>query len=302
MEDHTTIQADETMKLWDAVKQPPESALKKIGGGRLKGMTDISPQWRYEAITKQFGPCGLGWFYTITKTWTEDGNAGEICVFAEVSLQVCQFSHAVTGIGGSKLIMSESSGLRTNDEAYKMAVTDALSVAFKMLGFGANIYAGKSEGSGSKYPTSNDSGNSSGGTDSDGEYTGPPKDWSDMPECPECHKSGPDSPVRKDKKTDGQYYCWNKSDKGINGCGHVFTSGSAPTSTPAPAEDIPVADREACQMVLMDIGNDPLVLKYMVERNHLSDGQGFDALSDEVVNWINANTKEFKEKFTEWVR
>lgn len=38
------------------------------------------------------------------------------------------------------------SGMHNNDEAFKMAVTDALSVACKMLGIGADIYAGRMDG------------------------------------------------------------------------------------------------------------------------------------------------------------
>ena len=37
-------------------------------------------------------------------------------------------------------VAKESSGLRTNDEAFKMALTDAVSVACKALGIGANVY------------------------------------------------------------------------------------------------------------------------------------------------------------------
>ena len=45
------------------------------------------------------------------------------------------------------LIVSEKSGLRFNDEAKKMATTDALSVAMKQLGVGAEIYLGNWDGS-----------------------------------------------------------------------------------------------------------------------------------------------------------
>ena len=48
------------------------------------------------------------------------------------------------------LVVLESKGLRTNDEAFKMAYTDAQSVALKALGFGARIYIGKQD---TKYPT-----------------------------------------------------------------------------------------------------------------------------------------------------
>ena len=41
------------------------------------------------------------------------------------------------------LVTKERDGLRTNDEGFKMATTDALSVAMKMLGVAADIYAGR---------------------------------------------------------------------------------------------------------------------------------------------------------------
>jgi len=65
-------------ELWDSVKRPPASALKTIRGGRLSGMSDIKPQWRYEIMTEQFGPCGVGWRYSDVKFWTVDGFDGEV--------------------------------------------------------------------------------------------------------------------------------------------------------------------------------------------------------------------------------
>jgi hypothetical protein len=143
---------NENLHLWNAVKQPPKSALKSINAGRLKGKSDINPQWRLQAMTEQFGPCGSGWKYTIDRLWTEPGTDGQVCAFALVSLYykgvgLDEWSEAVQGIGGSMLIEQESKGLHTSDEAYKMAVTDALSVAMKALGVAADIYAGKWDGS-----------------------------------------------------------------------------------------------------------------------------------------------------------
>ena len=40
------------------------------------------------------------------------------------------------------MVTKESKGLYNSDECYKMAVTDALSVALKMIGVGADIYMG----------------------------------------------------------------------------------------------------------------------------------------------------------------
>lgn len=140
------------LDLWDKVKQPPPDVLKEIGAGRLKGKSDINPQWRYQALTEQFGPCGIGWKYTIDKLWSVDGNEGQIFAFALISLYITtsdenRWSEAIPGIGGSKLVDKESRGLYANDEGYKMAVTDALSVACKMVGVAADVYAGLWDGS-----------------------------------------------------------------------------------------------------------------------------------------------------------
>lgn len=145
----------DTMKIWNKVRTPPPEALKKIGGGRLKGMTDISPMWRYEVMTEVFGPCGEGWKYTIEDIWTEDGTVGQVFMFARIMLHIsgddkpdgCPWSDGIPGVGGSMLITKESAGLHCNDEAVKMAVTDALSVAMKQIGVGADIYSGKTDGS-----------------------------------------------------------------------------------------------------------------------------------------------------------
>ena len=76
----------ENMKIWDAVKQPPPNALKMIQGGRLKGMTDINPQWRYRIMTEQFGMCGTGWKYEIDRLWTEPAPDDQVFAFAQVSV------------------------------------------------------------------------------------------------------------------------------------------------------------------------------------------------------------------------
>jgi hypothetical protein len=40
-------------------------------------------------------------------------------------------------------VKQESKGLYADDEGYKMATTDAISVACKMLGFASDVYEGK---------------------------------------------------------------------------------------------------------------------------------------------------------------
>lgn len=139
------------MKAWNAMARPPATALKTIRGGRLQGMTDVNPQWRYQAMTEQYGPCGSGWKYAIDRLWTEAGCDGEVLAFAQVSVRTREtdehaWSEPVIGVGGNHMIVKESKGLRNNDECWKMAITDALSVALKMLGVAADIYAGLWDG------------------------------------------------------------------------------------------------------------------------------------------------------------
>ena len=139
------------MKLWEEVKQPPKEALRPILGGRLAGKTDINPQWRYQAITEQFGPCGIGWKVEPVRKWTEPGPEGQVFAFVDVNVYIRlddgSWSDPIPGTGGSMLIAKESGGLHANDEAFKMADTDAVSVAFKRLGFGADVYFGRWDGS-----------------------------------------------------------------------------------------------------------------------------------------------------------
>lgn len=133
----------EKMQIYDSVRQVPDTAKRAISAGRLKGKTDINPMWRIKALTEQFGPCGIGWKYEIAKEWTEAGASGEIAAFVDINLFVKsdgEWSEAIPGTGGSMFVTKEKNGLYTSDECYKMALTDAISVSCKALGFGADVY------------------------------------------------------------------------------------------------------------------------------------------------------------------
>ena len=134
------------MSIYELVKEVPKNAQKEIQAGRLKGMTDINPMWRIEKLTEVFGPCGIGWYTVITEKWIEEGANGEKCAFVKINLFIKQdgeWSKPIEGIGGSSFVATQKGCLYTSDECYKMAYTDAISVACKALGFGANIYWGK---------------------------------------------------------------------------------------------------------------------------------------------------------------
>lgn len=141
------------LDLYEKFRVVPEEAQKKIEGGRLKGFTDINPMWRIKKLTEEFGVCGIGWKTQIVRTWLDNGDKGEVVVNVEILLFVKinnEWSEGIPGMGGSKLVAKESGGLFTDDECYKKAYTDALSVACKALGIGADIYYQKDA---SKYQT-----------------------------------------------------------------------------------------------------------------------------------------------------
>lgn len=140
---------DKAIDIYESLARPPKDALREIQAGKLKGKTDINPQWRYKAMTEKFGLVGIGWKYEVQKLWTEVGAGNEKLAFAQVAVFVKDgdaWSEPIVGIGGSKLVQFEKGAAVSNDEGYKMAVTDAFSTALKMLGVAADIYAGRWDG------------------------------------------------------------------------------------------------------------------------------------------------------------
>ena len=131
------------LELYERLRAVPDSAKREISAGRLKGKTDINPMWRIKALTEAFGPCGFGWKYKITREWLETGANNEVSAFVDIELYVKhngEWSEAIPGAGGAAFVAKEKNGLYTSDECYKMALTDAISVACKALGMGADVY------------------------------------------------------------------------------------------------------------------------------------------------------------------
>ena len=139
----------ENMSIYNAVRSVPNEAIKPISAGRLKGFSDINPMWRIKKLTEMFGPCGVGWWYDITdKRIVDDNITQQRAVFLDILLfyvdpETGVASHGIPGTGGSSLVAQEKNGPYLSDECFKMALTDALSVASKALGLAADIYYAK---------------------------------------------------------------------------------------------------------------------------------------------------------------
>lgn len=128
--------------------RPPQEALNTIQYGKLKGKSDINPQWRIEALTEVFGLCGVGWYYEILAVdYQEVAATGERMVYITIAIHVKQedgtWSAPVIGIGGDFVIIKDKNGIHGNDEAFQMALTDALGKAAKCVGIANDIYRGK---------------------------------------------------------------------------------------------------------------------------------------------------------------
>jgi hypothetical protein len=132
---------------YTALATPPQGATKPIDFGKLRGKNDINPQWRYEALTEQFGLCGIGWRFEVVSCQQVPVPATqEVMVYVQVNLYIKdgdKWSEPIPGMGGDFVIQKDKNGLHGNDEAYKMAVTDALGTAAKMIGVAADVYRGK---------------------------------------------------------------------------------------------------------------------------------------------------------------
>ena len=138
----------ENLEIYNKLKEVPKEAQKKITGGRLNGMTDIKPMWRIEKLTEVFGICGIGWKTKIKNKEILEGANGEKIAIVDIDLYIKidgEWSDAIEGTGGSSFVTNETKGLYTSDECFKMAYTDAISVACKSLGMGADIYWGDSK-------------------------------------------------------------------------------------------------------------------------------------------------------------
>lgn len=137
------------MQIYNSARAVPEEAKKPIQAGRLKGMTDINPMYRIKTLTEIFGPCGVGWWYEITnKQIIDDPITNQRAAFVDILLYYIdpfsgEPSQGIPGTGGASFVAQERSGPYLSDECFKMALTDAMSVACKALGVAADVYWAK---------------------------------------------------------------------------------------------------------------------------------------------------------------
>jgi hypothetical protein len=131
---------------WKAFTTDPR-AVKPITGKQYKGNSP-KPYWIVERLTDEFGPCGIGWGFTILNERFErfgEGASAEALHVAVVRFwyvmsdkrgefeQVGQTRASYTSAGGKFIV---------DEDAPKKSVTDALVKCASYLGFAGDIFSG----------------------------------------------------------------------------------------------------------------------------------------------------------------
>jgi len=134
----------EKLETYEKLRAVPKEAQKQFNNGKFSG-TDINPMWRIKKMTEVFGMCGIGWYVEVVNREMIKADNGEQSAFVSVNLYIKdeksgEWSKPIYGEGGNSYEKVTRNGISVSDEAFKMAYTDAIGNAAKMLGLGADIW------------------------------------------------------------------------------------------------------------------------------------------------------------------
>jgi hypothetical protein len=114
------------MALWERVCVTDPKAVKPITGKQYKGNSP-KPYWIVQRLTEEFGPCGIGWGYSILNERMERLTETDV-----LHVAVVRFWYVLDGkrgeveqIGQTKAVYEKSSGgFMVDEDAPKKSVTD----------------------------------------------------------------------------------------------------------------------------------------------------------------------------------
>ena len=132
-------------KLWSEVCKTDPKYVKQITGKPYKGSSP-SPYYMVAKATRVFGPCGIGWGFTIVDDRIEaGGKPGDQLHIARVKVWYLWEGKRgeVEHIGQTMFSGTNKNGLYTDEDAPKKSVTDALVKALSMIGFAGDIFLGR---------------------------------------------------------------------------------------------------------------------------------------------------------------
>lgn len=135
----------DNLTLWQSVEKTDPKHVKGITGKSYQGNSP-KPHYLVHKATETFGPCGIGWGFTIEDERIEEGAGGERMSIARVKVWFKWDGERgeVEHVGGTQFSGVRSSGKTfTDEDAPKKSVTDALVKALSMIGFAGDIFMGR---------------------------------------------------------------------------------------------------------------------------------------------------------------
>ena len=140
---------EENMKLWDSLKETNTKWTKPA----QNNLTSVNGQYCMMRATEAFGPCGIGWGYTITEERYDEGPEinHETSSYRPITHTLkIKFWYKLNGekgeiehFGHTPFIMKSKRGPYQDDEAPKKSLTDAIKKCLSMIGVAADIHLGQ---------------------------------------------------------------------------------------------------------------------------------------------------------------
>ena len=133
--------------LWQRVCVTDPKAVKPITGKQYSGNSP-KPYWIVERLTDEFGPCGIGWGFTILNERFEhfgDGKTAEVLHIAVVRFwyMLGDKRGELEQVGQTRASYTTSKDkFLVDEDAPKKSVTDALVKCASYLGFAGDIFSG----------------------------------------------------------------------------------------------------------------------------------------------------------------
>ncbi len=134
----------ENKALWKRVCVTDPRHVKPITGKQYSGNSP-KPYWIVERLTDEFGPCGIGWGFTILSERMERLSETDVLHIAVVRLwyELGGKRGEFEQIGQTKAAYAKRDGsLLVDEDAPKKSVTDALVKCASYLGFAGDIFGG----------------------------------------------------------------------------------------------------------------------------------------------------------------
>lgn len=141
----------DNLKLWQTVEKTSPDHVKEITGKAYRGNSP-KPHYVVHKATETFGPCGIGWGFSIVEEKLLDGAMLDPGFYERIHMARVRVWYEWEGKRGEVEHVGQTvfSGKRknsgapfTDEDAPKKSVTDALIKALSMIGFAGDIFMGR---------------------------------------------------------------------------------------------------------------------------------------------------------------